>query len=212
MRAIFDFLFRRESEYEKRLHLRTEEIGRRHGLSPSERIAAFHEARREIQSEIEENQPILENLFVAEIGELVPQFEPLSHRIACYNCQIHFRNQNPELVVYPGKNGQLPSAKKKRWLIQQLNEFENSVDSALVELPRKLRKLCAQYGIETVIHAADSEMIANIEWQNVKLESPKWIECYTANHVITRNFDIVMRFRRSIFGGQFILKHVYFDG
>ena len=211
MKRLLELFFRRDSEYEKRLHEKSKEIGQQSNLSLTGRIKAFHIAREEIQSEVEQNRPQLANVIIDGHGEFTPRFEPLSHRIACFTQEIEFKNQKVDLIFYPGLKDR-PSQKKQERLMKQFNDFANSLDSALVDLPPKLRKLCDEYGLETVNEQTDAELIKNIRWKNIKLESSNWIECYTENPAITKNFDIVMRFKRPVFQRLSKLKHVHFDG
>lgn len=145
MRRILDLFFQRESEYERRFHQRAREIGQQEFPSIVDRINAVHAARRRIEAEVEQNRPAVPNLVISELGEFTPQFESLSHRTAYFICQIEFRNQQPELVVYPGWDGNAPSQGKQRQLVQQLDDFTNCLDSALVAF----RRNCKKYALTT---------------------------------------------------------------
>ena len=176
------------------------------------KIREFHRKQQELYDELERNRPSVDNLVVDGFATFEPQFECDSHDIACYKTDYEFHGSNVELIIYPAKAGSPPGYKKQQKLKAQFHAFSNGLQTALETFPDKLRKLCSHYGLDTAENQTDQSLIANLEWINVKLESLNWIECYTNNHSISNNFDIVIRFKRRKFKNTFRVKTVYFDG
>jgi len=128
------------------------------------------------------------------VGELAPKYFD-SGELLCFARRIQFRNCSPELIVYPAEDGVLPRESMQD-LSSRYFRFLGEVDVALIALPKLLRAECQNYEI-TVDHLSDSELIANLEWENIKLDPSGTVECYARNVRVTANFDIAIGFDKA---------------
>ena len=175
-------------------------------------IRDFHRGLQEMHDELEQNRPIVDDLVVDGLATFRPHFEYSSHNIICYETDYKFHGSNVKLIIYPTRVGRPPGIKKQQRLKTQFHEFSNNLETALEKYPVQLRNLCMHYGLDTADGQTDQSLIENISWGNIKLESLNWIECYTRDNSISKDFDIVIRFKRRIFQKTFRVKTVYFDG
>ena len=138
------------------------------------------------------------------IGTFEPQFLS-SGELLCFGCKVNFRSSTPELIVNPDSNGNVSPVAAEH-LSSRYRAFINAAETALASLPTLLREECKNYEIPTD-QIADTDIISQLEWQNIKLDPSGTIECYVSNEQITNNFDIVIGFDEN-----HRLYELHFDG
>jgi len=141
-----------------------------------------------------------------ELSTFQPQRLEGSGELYCYMSLIRFRDSDTRLIIYPNPDGTAISEAQAAELARRFDRFQEALDTALTALPEKTRQLCDDYGID-LRKISDAEIVGNIGWQNVKLDPDGRIECYTINHRVSDNFDIVLGF-----SGDMRLAYVHFDG
>jgi hypothetical protein len=76
----------------------------------------------------------------------------------------------------------------------------------LTAIPHALRAACKKYQIE-IDDVTDTELIENLEWENIKLDPSGTVECYVRNSRVTTNYDIALGFDK-----HHKLYKLHFDG
>lgn len=117
-----------------------------------------------------------------------------------------FQGQITDLIVYANDDGSWPSNEQRAELIARFKRFEDTINITLKQLPGQVRTLLKLYDYD-IDHLSDSQIINDINWDNIKLEPDGPIECYTSIPCLPVSFDIVMRF-----SPPDELEEVYSDG
>ena len=140
------------------------------------------------------------------LGVFQPQRFEQNGELYCFEQEIQFRGQTVDLIIYPDDDGAAPGPEARDELKRIFEQFDAKLDFALSDLPAKLRSLCAEYQID-VAHVTDEQLVANIDWHNIKLQLDGTVECYSSNGLVTESLDIVIGFTKDM-----KIEYVHFDG
>lgn len=132
--------------------------------------------------------------------------EQFDGSIVCFKHSVQFRGSSTELIVYPNDDGSPLSDDQKENLRRQFRDFEQSVDTALLDFPRQVRRLCDEYKLD-IARVPDTKVRNELNWQLIKLLADDGIECYTHNDRVSESLDIVLGF-----SPRMVLEWVHFDG
>jgi hypothetical protein len=113
--------------------------------------------------------------------------------IAHYTSPVRFKGGKSDLIIYPNGEGLPFTDARKKELAERFRKFERSVDTAIHDLPRRLRRVCREYQIK-LGRVTDKELRTGLKWQIIKLLPEGGIECYTNHRKVSKNFDIVLEF------------------
>jgi hypothetical protein len=114
-------------------------------------------------------------MHVPGLGEFLAERDEYDDEIYCYSKAIQFRGSAAELLIYSNEDESPLTGEQKERLRQQFLKFERSVDAALNEGTEMVRRVFAEWGIDTR-HLPDSQFWNGHRWTNVKLEGDE-IEC-----------------------------------
>ena len=139
------------------------------------------------------------------LGDFLVQRDEDDDEIYCYSKAIQFRGSAAELIIYPNDDESPLTAEQKERLRQRFLKFERSVEAALNQATEMVRRVFAEWGIDTR-HLPDSQFWNGHRWSNVKLAGDE-IECYTALEQLEAEHNLVLSFSDDV-----RLVKAYFDG
>lgn len=191
------------SDFQKRylnsLHPALRAIWEREDLPIREKSRLFREECDRLEAWYSSNRPAVSPVTIKGVGEFEPDFHPHSHDIIAFKSKANFRGFDITVCIYPDTDYCFADRTINR-LDRQYTAFAASFPASLASYPKRIRRLCDRYGIDSVKGYSDSDLVGGLVFDTVKLESPRRIECYTNDYRLSEDFDIVLVFKRSFFG------------